>query len=669
MADVIVGIDLGTTNSEVAVVEDGRPRVISVDGDPILPSVVGLSDDGKLLVGKPARNQYVLAPDRTIKSIKRKMGQDVRVAIGDQQFRPQEISAMILRRLKEAAEKDLGKPVTKAVVTVPAYFNDTQRQATREAGQLAGLEVVRIINEPTAAALTYTPDPNANEKFLVYDLGGGTFDVSVLSAEGGVFEVLSSHGDTQLGGDDFDELFLNSVADEFEKLYAVDLRANKSTRARLLRAVENAKKHLSDHAFAKIEEEFIAEKDGVPLHLSQEVGRGEFEALIAPLIDRTMQCVQKSLDDAKLTAAQIKQVVLVGGSTRIPVIGRLLEERLGQPAHREVHPDLCVALGAAVQAGIIAGEKVGAVLVDITPHSLGIKSLEIPQSFSLTPNEFKFTPIITRNTPLPASRSEVFCTVSDSQPTVEIDVFQGESGDVRRNHRVGKFLVEGLARVPAGNQIVVQMDLTLDGTLKIGAREKATGMLKQVTIENAMARFAMEERDAAQQRLDRMWANPAWGDEEEEEGEGAGLSVSDIIPGAGDDGDEADELFEDLPYGDDGDEDDDEENPFGVNDEDDDDPEDMPLHPEPSEQVPQQQSRISGVTAPTPASEGTRESSQAESLLAKVDRIRAKASAEDQAELDKLAGRVRAAVAEGRWADAQAACGELSDVLFYLEDS
>jgi molecular chaperone DnaK len=667
MADVIVGIDLGTTNSEVAVVEDGRPRVISVDGDPILPSVVGLSDDGKLLVGKPARNQYVLAPDRTIKSIKRKMGQDVKVPLGDQQFRPQEISAMILRRLKEAAEKDLGKPVTKAVVTVPAYFNDTQRQATREAGQLAGLEVVRIINEPTAAALTYTPDPNGNEKFLVYDLGGGTFDVSVLSAEGGVFEVLSSHGDTQLGGDDFDELFLNSVADEFEKLYAVDLRANKSTRARLLRAVENAKKHLSDHAFAKIEEEFIAEKDGVPLHLSQEVGRSEFEALIAPLIDRTMQCVQKSLDDAKLTAAQIKQVVLVGGSTRIPVIGRLLEERLGQPAHREVHPDLCVALGAAVQAGIIAGEKVGAVLVDITPHSLGIKSLEIPQSFSLTPNEFKFTPIITRNTPLPASRSEVFCTVSDSQPTVEIDVFQGESGDVRRNHRVGKFLVEGLARVPAGNQIVVQMDLTLDGTLKIGAREKATGMLKQVTIENAMARFAMEERDAAQQRLDRMWANPAWGDEEEEETTGEGLSVSDIIPGAADDEDEADELFEDLPYGDD--EDDDDENPFGVDEDDDDDLEDMPLHPEPSEQVPQQQSRISGVTTPTPASEGTRESSQAESLLAKVDRIRAKASAEDQAELDKLAGRVRSAVTEGRWADAQAACGELSDVLFYLEDS
>ena len=673
MADVIVGIDLGTTNSEVAVVENGRPRVISVDGDPILPSVVGLAEDGKLLVGKPARNQYVLAPDRTVKSIKRKMGQDVKVPVGDQQFRPQEISAMILRRLKEAAEKDLGKPVTKAVITVPAYFNDTQRQATREAGQLAGLEVVRIINEPTAAALTYTPDPEGNEKFLVYDLGGGTFDVSVLSAEGGVFEVLSSHGDTQLGGDDFDELFLNSVADEFEKLFGVDLRANKSTRARLLRAVENAKKHLSDHAFAKIEEEFIAEKDGVPLHLSQEVGRSEFESLIAPLIDRTMQCVQKALDDAKLTAAQIKQVVLVGGSTRIPVIGRLLEERLGQPAHREVHPDLCVALGAAVQAGIIAGESVGAVLVDITPHSLGIKSLEIPQSFSLHPNEWKFTPIITRNTPLPASRSEVFCTVSDNQPTVEIDVFQGESGDVRRNHRVGKFLVEGLARVPAGNQLVVQMDLTLDGTLKVSAREKATGLVRQVTIENAMARFAVEERDAAQQRLERMWANPSWG-EEEGEGEGDPMSVTDLLSDGVELDDEADALFgDDIPFGGDDDDDDDDDDLYPV-DEDDDDLEDMPLHPEPSEQVPQPHSRITALTPPpataqVPAGEGSRETAQADSLLAKVDRIRAKASAEDQAELDKLTGKVRAAVAEKRWADVRSACTELSDVLFYLEDS
>jgi molecular chaperone DnaK len=305
------------------------------------------------------------------------------------------------------------------------------------------------------------------------------------------------------------------------------------------------------------------------------------------------------------------------------------------------------------------------VLVDITPHSIGIKSLEIPQSYSLHANEFKFTPIITRNTPLPASRSEVFCTVSDHQPTVEIDVFQGESGDVRRNHRVGKFLVEGLARVPAGNQIVVQMDLTLDGTLKVSAREKATGMLKQVTIENAMARFAVEERDAAQQRLDRMWANPAWG-EGEEEGEGDPMSVTDIIGDEEDLDDEADGLFDDIPFGEDDDDDDDDSDPFAVDDEG-----EEASEPEPSEQVPQPKSRISAITPPPQPAvvEGSRETAQADSLLAKVDRIRAKASSEDQAELDKLAVKVRTAVADGRWADAQAACGELADVLFYLEDS
>jgi molecular chaperone DnaK len=661
MSDVIIGIDLGTTNSEVAIVQDGRPRVIPVDGDPILPSVVGLADDGKLLVGKSARNQYVLAPDRTVKSVKRKMGQDVKVSLGEQQFRPQEVSAMILRRLKEAAEKDLGKPVTKAVVTVPAYFNDSQRQATREAGQLAGLDVVRILNEPTAAALTYNPDPANSERFLVYDLGGGTFDVSIVSAEGGVFEVLSSHGDTQLGGDDFDDLLLNKVADEFQTLYGVDLRKDRTARARLLRAVEDAKKHLSDHAFAKIEEEFIAEKDGVPLHLSQEIGRSEFEDVIAPLITRTMECVQKALDDAKLTASQIKQVVLVGGSTRTPMIGRLLEERLGQPAHREVHPDLCVAMGAAIQAAIVAGENVGAVLVDITPHSMGIKSLEIPESYSAHLNEFRFAPIIPRNTPLPASRSEMFCTVADSQPTVEIDAYQGESGDVRRNHRVGRFLIEGLARVPAGNQIVVQMDLTLDGTLKVSAREKATGLVKQITVENAMARFAVEERDAAKQRLERMWANPSWNEGDEEETDP--MKVSDII---GDVEDGADEYFEDdvdaLPWDDD-------------EDDDDGDDEEAEYDPEPSEQVPQTKPRVSIPAAPMAGAaaatggEGTREMMQARGLLEKADRVRGKATAEDQAELDKLTGKVKAALDAKRWPDVQAACTELADVLFYLEDA
>lgn len=608
MPDVIVGIDLGTTNSEVAVVTAGRPRVLADDGDPILPSVVGKAEDGRLLVGRAARNQYVLAPERTVKSIKRKMGEDAKVPLGDEQFTPQEVSAMILRALKARAERELGHPVAKAVVTVPAYFNDTQRQATREAGELAGLEVVRILNEPTAAALTYNPDSTRAENILVYDLGGGTFDVSVVHTEGGVVEVLASHGDTALGGDDFDELLLNHVADEFAVMYEVDLRDSRVSRARLLRAVEDAKKALSDHPYARLEEEFIAEKDGVPLHLSTELDRAEYEGLIRPLIDRTMGCVQQALDDARLTAAQIDRVVLVGGSTRTPLVGRLLEERLGQPAHREVDPDLCVALGAAIQGAIVAGQDVGAVLVDITPHSVGIKCLEYADDLHARPNEHKFAPILRRNAPLPASRSEVFCTVVDSQPTVEIDVYQGDDPDVRRNHRVGKFLIDGLARVAAGNQLVVQLDLTLDGVLKVSAREKTTGLVKGITVDNALARYAVAERAGAQARLSRMWAEVE--------------SLADFDPSG---------------------------RAAGVN---------PPVSVAPG--VP--------VLDPGPR-EGQRETVQAEALLEKADRVRAKVSPEDQEELDRLAGKVRDALTDRRWADLAAASNDLTDVLFYLEDA
>jgi molecular chaperone DnaK len=622
MPDLIVGIDLGTTNSEIAIVENGQPRVLAEDGDPILPSVVGLAEDGRLLVGRAARNQWVLAPDRTLKSIKRKMGQEVKVSLGDQQFTPQEISAMILRALKTRAERELGVEVKKAVVTVPAYFNDSQRQATREAGALAGLDVVRIINEPTAAALTYNPDQSRAERILVYDLGGGTFDVSIVHTEAGVVEVLASHGDTQLGGDDFDELFLNEVAADFKEMYEIDLLAQRVSRARLLNAVEEAKKRLSDHAFTRIEEEFIAEKDGVPLHLSQEVSRLDFEALIRPQIDRTMECVQKALDDARLTGSQIDRVVLVGGSTRTPLIGRLLEERLGQPAHREIHPDLCVALGAAVQGAIIAGEKVGAVLVDITPHSLGIKCLEYQDEFGFRANEHKFAAILTRNSPLPASRSEAFCTVMDNQPRVEIDVFQGESNDVRRNHRVGKFMIEGLAKAPAGNQLVVQLDLTLDGILKVSAREKSTGLVKQITIENAMARYAISERAGAQARLNRLWAD-----------------AESLMPGSGESLDAAETSFDEFTA-------------------------------VPENRIPEGAIGFSHAPALDPGPrEGQRESVQARALLEKADRIRGKASAEDQVELDRLAGRVRDTLTDRRWPDLQSACNDLSDVLFYLEDA
>ncbi|HJZ92830.1 MAG TPA: Hsp70 family protein [Gemmataceae bacterium] len=619
MADLIVGIDLGTTNSEVAVIEDGKPRVLpGDDGDPILPSFVGLADDGRLLVGKAARNQFPLAPERTVKSIKRKMGQDVKVALGDQEYRPQEISAMILRTLKDRAHKALGREVKKAVITVPAYFNDAQRQATIEAGEMAGLEVVRILNEPTAAALVYDPDQTAGTNVLVYDLGGGTFDVSIVRAESGVVEVLASHGDTQLGGDDFDELLLNHLCDVFNTHHRIDLRENRSTRARVLRAAEAAKRQLSDHAFARVEEEFIAEKDGVPLHMSVEVSRTEYEDMIRPLIDRTMDCVQRSLDDARLTAAQIDRVVLVGGSTRTPMISDLLEARLSRPARKDIDPDLCVAMGAGMQAAMIAGEAVGSVLVDITPHSLGIKTLDPSAGdyFFGGGFEFRFAPIVRRGTPLPASRSEVFRTVGDNQPTVEIDVYQGESEDVRRNHRVGMFLIEGLARVPAGNQIVVQLDLTLDGVLKVSAREKATGLIKHITIDNALARFERDERDAATARLEQLWRD-SFPDEPEGEFEPEDVE-SEVLTGLEANGD----------------------------------------GPVPSVPILDAGPR-----------EGQREAVQARALLEKAERLREKAAPEDQTELDRLMQNVRAALDDRNWSALESASNALADVLFYLEDT
>jgi molecular chaperone DnaK len=600
--ETIVGIDLGTTNSEIAVIRDGQPHVLAEDDDPILPSFVGLSEDGRLLVGKAAKNQWVLAPERTVKSIKRKMGQDVKVKLGDQEYRPQEISAMILRTLRDRAARQLGCELRKAVITVPAYFNDGQRQATREAGELAGLEVVRILNEPTAASLTYDPGQQDLRRMLVYDLGGGTFDVSIVQAQHGVVEVLSSHGDTQLGGDDFDDLLLKLVCDRFQDEHGIDLRASLVARARVLRAVETAKRHLSYHPFARIEEEFIAEKDGQALHLNLEISRIEYEGLIRPLLDRTMDCVQRALDDARLIASAIDKVVLVGGSTRTPTISHLLEERLRQPAHQEVNPDLCVAMGAAVQGAIIAGESVGAVLVDITPHSLGIKVIDERMGI---PFEHRFAPIIPRNTPLPASRSELFHTYRDEQTQVEIDVYQGESEDVRNNHRVGKFMVQGLAPVPAGNPILVQLDLNLDGMLKVSARERATGLQKQVTIENALARFEREERDTARERLERLWLDQeefADGLDEESNGlpaEGGEEQMPSLVPGP---------------------------------------------------------------------REGQREAVQARALLEKAERLLERAPAEDRPELDRLMERVRVALTDRKWDQLTAACNELADTLFYLED-
>jgi molecular chaperone DnaK len=604
MSEIIVGIDLGTTNSEVALVRDGKPVVFEEDGDPILPSFVGLSDDGRLLVGKPARNQWVLAPERTVKSIKRKMGEDVKVRLGDQEYRPQEISAMILRALKERAERALNTEVKKAVITVPAYFNDAQRQATREAGELAGLEVVRILNEPTAASLCYDPNSTDLKRLLVYDLGGGTFDVSIVQAQQNVVEVLASHGDTHLGGDDFDDKLLEHVCNRFQEQHGIDLRANLVSKARVLKAVEAAKRQLSSHPFARINEEFIAEKDAAPLHLDLEVTREEYEGLIRPLLDRTMDCVQQSLDDAHLVASQIDKVVLVGGSTRTPLITQMLEERLGKPAHQEVNPDLCVAMGAAIQAAIIAGQDVGAVLVDITPHTLGIRTLD--ESMGM-PFPHRFAPIIHRNTPLPTSRSEVFHTVYDRQDAVDVDVYQGESEDVRDNFRVGRFRIQGLAPVPAGNQLVVQLDLNLDGILTVTARERATGLSKQITIENALSQFVAQEREGARERLDRLWARDSDDVADEEDGDEGYIT---------DEEDEASAMPELVPG----------------------------------------------------PREGQREVVQARALLEKAERLMDKAASEDQEELKRLMDRVRNAVTDRQWDKVTTASNELADVLFYLED-
>jgi molecular chaperone DnaK len=501
--EVIVGIDLGTTNSEIAYVKDGQPHVIPDEtGDPILPSFVGLSDDGRLLVGHAARNQWLLAPERTIKSIKRQMGQEVKVPLGDQAYTPQEISAMILRTLRERAARYLGSDIRKAVITVPAYFNDAQRQATRAAGELAGLDVVRIVNEPTAASLTYDTEQRDLKRLLVYDLGGGTFDVSIVQVQDGVVEVLSSHGDTQLGGDDFDQLLAEHIMQRFMDEHQVDLGAIPVARARVLRAAEEAKKRLSYEPFTLVQEEYVAEKDGTPLHLTLEVARSEFEQLIQPLLDKTMTCVGQALDDAHLRPSQLDMVLLVGGSTRSPVVTALLEERLGQPAHQEVHPDLCVALGAGVQAAMVAGLEVGPVLVDITPHSLGIRCLGEVHGL---PSPDMFSSIVARNTPLPASRSEVYHTLLDRQDTVRIEVYQGEQEDVRLNTLVGEFTIEGLAPVPAGNEVIVHMHLTLDGTLRVTATEKRTGLQRQVRIENALARFQRQEHEAARHRLEALF--------------------------------------------------------------------------------------------------------------------------------------------------------------------
>jgi molecular chaperone DnaK (HSP70) len=498
MSDIIIGIDLGTTNSEVAVIRDGQPQVLEVDGSRILPSVVGLADDGALLVGQAAHNQYTLYPERTIRSVKRRMGEDVHLPMGDQAYTPQEISALILKRLKRAAEEQLGTAVGKAVITVPAYFSDAQRQATRDAGELAGLEVVRIINEPTAAALAYEVDATEPRTILVYDLGGGTFDCSVVRAGGEVTEVLASHGNNHLGGDDFDAKLIEHVIDHLKREHGRDPSEHRAAMARITRACEAAKIALTDAPYARIDEEYLLPDQNPPLNLSLEISRTDYEAMIEGYIDETLEAVHTALKGADLTVADIDEVVLVGGATRTPLIQQRLEETLGKQPRAEIDPDLCVASGAAIQAGVIAGETTRAVLVDVTPYTFGTSAVgELDGMFY----PHCFVPVIRKNSPIPTSKSEGFQTMTDGQEAVDVRIYQGEDRDALNNTEIGAFRVEGLSDVPAGNVILMRFELDLNGILKVTATEKRTGLEKHIAIDNATARFESEQLDAAKQRL------------------------------------------------------------------------------------------------------------------------------------------------------------------------
>ncbi len=471
-----IGIDLGTTNVVAAVMEGGKPTVIAnAEGSRTTPSIVAFAKNGERLVGQLAKRQAILNSDRTIASIKRHMGEDYKKNIDGKDYTPQEISAMILRKLADDASSYLGEKVTSAVITVPAYFNDAQRQATKDAGKIAGLEVLRIVNEPTAAALAYGLEKDKSEKVLVFDLGGGTFDVSVLEIGDGVHEVLSTSGDTHLGGDDFDEKIMNWLCDEFKKNEGIDLKGDKQAMQRLKEAAEKAKCELSSVVETNINLPFITADANGPKHLDVQLTRAKFEELSQDLLDRCKKPVEQALQDAGISKNDINEVVLVGGSTRIPAVQQLVKDYTGKDPNQSVNPDEVVAVGAAVQAGVLAGEVKDIVLLDVTPLTLGIETLGGVS-----------TPLVPRNTTIPVSKSQVFSTADDNQTAVDIHVLQGERPMARDNKSLGMFRLDGIPPAMKGMpQIEVTFDIDANGIVNVTAKDKATNKEQKITITNS----------------------------------------------------------------------------------------------------------------------------------------------------------------------------------------